>query len=81
MDSQHAAAGPEAEAGGRKRRSGHRRHPADVKPCPRCGQDHLQLMFKVMKTPGVGNCFAVCPVTQEPIVGTLTITPLEQLKT
>ncbi len=56
----------------------------DVKQCARCSQDHDQLKFNLFISPildsnfSVWNYWALCPVTQEPILLRIQERPSEQ---
>lgn len=51
----------------------------DVFGCARCGEDHPTLEFKKFSNQPVGDqrgvyaFWGLCPVKQEPVIGTLTI--------
>lgn len=46
----------------------------DVKPCPRCGQEHKGLAFRPLQRPfGHANFWAPCPETKEPVMALVTI--------
>jgi ribosomal protein S27AE len=40
----------------------------DVKECARCGQDHAGITFTELINPGLVSHFAMCPVTNQPIL-------------
>lgn len=53
----------------------------DVNRCARCGQDHEGLEFRLFDRPcGEWTHWAMCPVTQEPILCRIEESPLAGMR-